>query len=164
LDVPAAFGSDPPFGATTPLGAVATDEVSGTAAPASTAAAGPTGATGPAGPPGPAGPAGPAGRPGADGRVELVVCTTSTVVEHQHGRTRHVRGEHCTTKLVSGTVKFRTSPGHFAALMRAAVVYASGIASGRGAELQVRRVLRPGTYTLTVRGRRGTSRTKVRIA
>jgi DNA-binding beta-propeller fold protein YncE len=100
-------------------------------------ATGAAGAQGPAGPPGAQGPAGPAGK------VELVTC------EKVKGK------QHCTTKLVSGTVKFTTTGlAAQATLSRHGVVYAAGTARlGHGRMslrlLPVRR-LRSGKYTLTL--------------
>lgn len=98
------------------------------------------GARGPAGPTGAQGPKGPAGK------IELVTCET-------------VKGkQRCTTKLVSGTVKFTggwaLNPSARATLSRHGVVYAAGTARtahGRTSLrlLPVRRLL-PGKYTLTL--------------
>jgi DNA-binding beta-propeller fold protein YncE len=102
-----------------------------------TGAAGAQGPAGPAGAPGPAGPAGPAGK------IELVTCKT-------------VKGkQHCTTKLVSGTVKFvATGSAARATLSRRGVVFASGSArtTRRGMSLRLvpLRTLQPGKYTLTL--------------
>ncbi len=104
---------------------------------------GPLGKVGAQGPSGPAGAQGPAGPVGPAGQVELVTC-------------RKANGKrHCTSKLVSGTVKFTTAGSSAqATLSRHGVVYAAGTArTARGGMslrlLPVRR-LRPGQYTLTL--------------
>ncbi len=101
------------------------------------------GATGPTGEKGAAGAAGAQGPAGPAGQVELVTCKT-------------VKGkQHCTTKLVSGTVKFTTtgSAGQ-ATLSRRGVVYAAGTARTAHGSMSLRllpvRSLRPGRYTLTL--------------
>ncbi len=108
--------------------------------------AGPGGAQGPAGPGGAQGPAGPAGAQGPAGpagQVELVTCKT-------------VKGkQRCTTKLVSGTVKFTTAGSSAqATLSRHGVVYAAGTARTARGRMSLRllpvRRLRPGRYTLTL--------------
>jgi hypothetical protein len=110
----------------------------GTQGPTGTGSAGEKGATGPQGPagqPGARGPAGPAGR------VELVTC-------------KKVKGkQHCTTKLVSGTVKFTTAGlAAQAALSRHGVVYARGTVRTARGRMSLRltplRKLQPGKYTL----------------
>ena len=71
----------------------------------------------------------------------------------------------CTTKLVSGTVKFTaTASSARAALSRRGVVYATGAAVAHHGRLRVRlaavRSLAPGRYTLTIgSGRRRHTRT-----
>ena len=106
------------------------------------------GATGPAGPQGEKGPAGAQGPAGPAGKVELVRCRT-------------VKGkQHCTAKLVTGTVRFTTAVASAqATLSRRGVVYAAGTARlerGRMSLwlLPVRR-LRAGRYTLTLIGGAG---------
>ena len=99
--------------------------------------AGGAGAQGPAGPTGAQGPAGPAGK------VELLTC------EKIKGK------QHCTTKLISGTVKF-TAAGSAAraTLSRNGVVFAAGTARLTRGRMSLRllpvRRLRAGTYTLTL--------------
>ncbi len=103
-------------------------------------AAGAAGPQGPAGTPGAQGPAGPAG---PAGKVELVTCTK-------------VKGkQHCTAKLVSGTVKFTTAGvAAQATLSRRGVVYAAGTARSARGRMSLRllpvRRLRSGKYTLTL--------------
>jgi hypothetical protein len=112
----------------------------GTQGPAGTGATGEKGATGAQGPAGPEGAQGPAG---PAGKVELVTCKT-------------VKGkQHCTTKLVSGTVKFTaTGSTAQATLSRHGVVFASGSARTTGGRMSLRlvplRLLPPGKYTLTL--------------
>jgi hypothetical protein len=105
-----------------------------------TGATGEKGATGVAGPQGLAGAQGPAG---PAGKIELVRCKT-------------VKGkQHCTTKLVSGTIKF-TAIGLAAqaTLSRHGVVFASGSALATRERMRLRLVplrrLRPGKYILTL--------------
>ncbi len=106
---------------------------------------GPVGEKGPAGAAGIQGSAGPAGAQGRGpaGQVELVTCKT-------------VKGkQHCTTKLVSGTVKFTTTGSAAqATLSRQGVVYAAGTARTAHGSMSLRllpvRSLRPGRYTLTL--------------
>jgi hypothetical protein len=103
---------------------------------------GTNGTQGPAGAQGPAGPAGPAGKEGPAGTVQLVTCTKAG------------KKKKCTTKTVSGTVKFTTSSMQ-ATLSRHGLVYATGAAlagtHGRlSLRLSDRRALRPGRYTLTL--------------
>ena len=99
--------------------------------------AGKAGVQGPAGPTGAQGPAGPAGK------VELVTC-------------KKVKGkQRCTTKLVSGTIKFTTAGlAAQATLSRHGVVYAAGAAHTAHGRMSLRllpvRQLRPGRYTLTL--------------
>jgi hypothetical protein len=105
--------------------------------------AGEKGATGPTGAQGAAGPAGPAGEQGPAGKVELVTCKT-------------VKGkQHCTAKLVSGTVKFEAAgTAARATLSRHGVVYAAGTARVEHGRTSLRlrplRKLQPGQYTLTL--------------
>jgi virginiamycin B lyase len=116
---------------------------------------------------GPQGLAGPQGLPGSHGpagKIELVVCT----VQKNHKKK-------CTTKLVSGVVKFTSTAGDVGASMsRAGVVYATGLAipTGDGHWRLVLthriRMLRSGRYTLTLRTlhghRRIVQRTTITIA
>ena len=147
-----ATGSEGPTGqqgATGPGGAAGAPGVAGVAGVAGAQGErGAAGAAGAAGPPGPAGPQGPAGSPGAagkqgpPGKVELVTCKPSG------------SRERCTTKLVSGPVRF-TAAAARATVSRAGAVYAAGTARrGTGGRLRLRllaiRRLRPGRYTLTL--------------
>lgn len=127
--------------------------------PGQTGAAGPTGATGQTGATGATGPRGPAGQ------IELVVCDkvikTVTISGHKH----KVTVQRCTTRLVSGTVRFTTESSDLrASVSRAHVVYGTGVAVPRGArhwELLLTRHmrrLRSGRYTLTLRTLRGRHR------
>jgi hypothetical protein len=106
-------------------------------------AIGPTGEKGSAGAQGPAGPSGAQGPEGPAGKVELVTC------EKVNGK------RHCTTKLVTGTVKFTTAGrAAQATLSRHGVVYAAGTARTADGRMRLRllsvRRLRPGRYTLTL--------------
>ncbi|HEY7934355.1 MAG TPA: hypothetical protein VID48_11085 [Solirubrobacteraceae bacterium] len=114
--------------------------------PAGSGSAGEKGASGAAGAQGPAGPngaQGPAGPVGPAGKVELVTC-------------KKVKGkQHCTAKLVSGTVKFETAGSSAqATLSRNGAVYASGTARTAHGRMSLRLTpllsLRPGKYTLTL--------------
>jgi len=112
----------------------------------STGNEGKSGATGPAGVKGATGTQGPTGaqgQAGPAGKIELVTCET-------------VKGkQHCTTKLVSGTLKF-TANGSFAraTLSRHGLVYARGTARTARRRMSLRltplRKLQPGRYTLTL--------------
>lgn len=92
---------------------------------------------GPTAPPGAQGPAGAAGPAGPAGQVELVTCKTVVV--------KKKKKQQCTTKLVSGTVKF-TATGSVAraSLSRSGVVYATG--SARRVHGRMRLVLRSSGY------------------
>jgi IPT/TIG domain/Collagen triple helix repeat (20 copies) len=111
------------------------------------------GAMGLAGPQGPAGAQGPAGPAGAPGKVELVTCK---LVKKKRRKTQH-----CKTKLVSGTVKFKASGASAAraTLSRHGRVFAAGAASVRHGRMRLRlerlRRLRAGRYTLTLIGGTG---------
>src|SRR5579875_2909570 len=154
LKVPYEAGPNAPAGAALPATGVAGDALEGTAQPA---------ASGSAGAAGPQGPAGAPGRAGSDGRIELVVCTALTT-RGRHGGSRRLTAQRCRARLVSGTVTFNASSVERATLTRGRIVYAVGVARGAFAQLRLRRALRAGTYTLTERGRRGSERTRVRIA
>jgi hypothetical protein len=121
-------------------------------------AAGPPGDSGVAGPAGAAGPQGPAGvtgatgAAGAPGQIELVTCT----IKKKKGKNTR----ECTTKMVSGTVKFTASASSLhAELSRHGVVYATGAAAFRHGQVRLRlaalRRLPRGRYTLTVGSGRG---------
>ena len=113
---------------------------------------GPTGKEGVTGNEGKSGATGPTGVKGATGtqgqaapagKIELVTCET-------------VKGkQHCTTKLVSGTLKFTTAGSSaLATLSRHGVVYAKGAARSTRGRMSLRltplRKLQPGRYTLTL--------------
>lgn len=144
--------------------------------PGQLGAPGPQGGTGSRGP---AGPAGPAGARGPAGQVELITCTVTTRRVRRSGRLRTVKSQTCSGRLVSGTVKVTTTGA-----VAAATVSRGGRVMGRGARLapesgrsgqagrggqaerggQVTRArfllsvaarLPRGTYTLTLRTRRG---------
>lgn len=81
------------------------------------------------------------------GKIELLRCKIL-----KQGKKRV---QQCTTKLVSGPVKFTTSGlAARATLSRHGVVFAAGIASGKHGRLSLRltslRKLLPGRYTLTL--------------
>jgi len=115
--------------------------------------AGAPGANGTNGAQGPAGPAGARGPAGPAGQVELVTCRTVK----KDGK----KAQDCTTKLVSGTVKFTTGDASTdATLSRHGHVYAAGTArAGARGRMSLRltpvRKLRPGNYTLTLIGGAG---------
>jgi streptogramin lyase len=116
--------------------------------PGATGAAGATGSTGPA---------------GAAGKVELVTCKTTT--RKVHHKTR--KQTKCTTKLVSGPVKFTTTKTARATLSRDGRTYASGTASvtARGPTrlvLTARRRLLPGRYALVLTTGTGARRVTTR--
>jgi hypothetical protein len=134
--------------------------VSGTGGQLPQGQTGPMGLTGPTGPAGATGPTGPTGAQGRAGQIELVVCRTVTKKRTKHGRKIPVKVKKCTTRLVSGKVKF-TIASHAvdANVSRAGVTYATGRAIPTGAgqlELVLTRrthPLRPGRYILTLRSR-----------
>ena len=118
-----------------------------------TGGSGATGATGATGAAGAAGPTGPKGATGPAGQIELVTCKALTKKVKGKKQTKQV----CTTKLVSGVVKFTTSAATAATLSRGRVVYATGSAvrSGQTTKLMLRplRHLKPGRYTLKLGAR-----------
>ena len=126
---------------------------------------------GPIGPPGPTGLAGATGAQGPAGQIELVVCRTVTKKRTKHGRKSPVKVKKCTTRLVSGTVKF-TIASHAveANVSRAGVTCATGRAiptgTGQWELMLIRRIdpLRPGRYILTLRSPRGGRRVLERTA
>jgi hypothetical protein len=124
-------------------GGPATVSLSGTGGPL---AQGPPGQTGQRGPQGPA------------GQVELVVCRTVTKTVLSHGRKHKVTRQQCSTKLVSGPVKFVTNGGSSSATVaRGGITYATGravrMSAGRWELVLTRHIhkLVPGRYTLTTR-------------
>ncbi len=133
--------------------------------------AGPTGPTGPTGTTGATGPAGPTGPQGPAGQIELVMCKAVTKTVTIHGRKHKVTVQKCTTRLVSGTVKFTIGSADLgASVARDGITYATGIAirigAGRWRVMLTRQVhkLRPGHYTLTLRTRDGGRRIAQRTA
>ena len=120
----------------------------------------PQGQQGPAGQTGQRGPTGPAGQ------IELVVCHPVTQTVTTHGRKHKVTTQSCTTRLVSGPVRFTTTGVRSnATVTRGDVTYATGLAVPMGADrwqlALTRRIrqLRPGRYTLTLTTRHGRHRT-----
>lgn len=109
---------------------------------------GSSGLTGPIGPTGPTGPAGPAGK------IELVTCKTVTTHVGKGRHRRKVHHRRCTTRLVSGPVKFTTGTKARATLSRGHTVYAAGTqrvgGPVRGFALHARRRLRQGRYRLRI--------------
>ena len=153
--VPADSG---PPGATGPAGQDGAPGATGAGGP--TGPGGPAGQTGATGAGGPAGPAGHDGAPGAVGQngapgpqgpagaagtVQVVTCTT--VTKTVHGKKRKVKS--CTTKTVSGTVKFTTAGSTRATLSRGRTIYAVGGLRNGALVLRATRTLHPGRYTLT---------------
>jgi hypothetical protein len=121
---------------------------------------GSNGAAGGQGPVGPAGPAGAQGPAGPAGQIQLVTCKTV--------KKKGKNVQQCTTKLVSGTVKFTaTGASARATLSRHGAVFAAGLARVAHGHLSLRltplRKLRAGHYTLTLisgAGSRETIRTE----
>jgi hypothetical protein len=155
-------GGSLPQGPSGPTGPTGPSGPPGPTGPASAAGAtGPTGSTGLTGPAGAAGATGATGATGARGpagQIELVTCRTVTKKRTKHGRKVAVKVQKCTTRLVSGKVKFTiASHGVEANVSRAGVTYATGraITTGRGRWQVVltRRIhpLWPGRYILTLR-------------
>jgi hypothetical protein len=123
-----------------------------------------TGGSLPQGPPGPAGgtgATGPTGAKGAPGQIELVVCRTVTKKATKNGRrvAVKVKVKKCSTRLVSGPVKFTIDKDDVgASVSRGHVVYATGKVVAAGPDrwevvLKGNKQLRAGRYTLTLRGR-----------
>ena len=124
---------------------------------------GPTGATGATGV---QGPAGPQGARGPAGKIELVLCKTVTTTRKK-GRVRK-----CSTRLVSGVIKFQLGSDDLATVTHRHIVFATGAAVPIGhGRLQLmltpRRRLRRGRYTLTLHNghgdRRSLKRTTITI-
>ena len=91
-----------------------------------------------------------------------MVCNKVTKTVTTHGKKHKTTVQHCTTRLVSGTVKFTIDGDDLGAgVSRAGVTYATGFAiatgTGRWQLMLTRhlRRLRPGRYTLTLRSRHG---------
>jgi hypothetical protein len=119
-----------------------------------------TGGPLPQGPPGQTGAAGPAGE------IELVTCKSvkkkvTKTVKHKR-KTVTVTEQQCTTKLISGTVKFTAAATARVSLTRGRVTYATGtIAAGR-LILTARRRVAAGRYMLIIRYRRDGAATTAR--
>jgi hypothetical protein len=150
-------GPTGPTGPTGPPGPIGT---TGQTGPTGTGQTGSTGLTGPVGEAGATGATGATGAPGPAGQIELVVCRTVTKKRTKHGRKVAVKVQKCTTRLVSGKVKFTAaSHGLKAGVSRAGVTYATGTAAptgkGRWQIVLTRQIhpLRPGRYILTLRTR-----------
>jgi trimeric autotransporter adhesin len=130
-----------PTGPTGPTGS------SGQTGPAgSSGTSGTSGSNGSNGSNGAQGPQGATGAQGPVGKIELVTCA-----KVKKGKKMV---EKCTTKVVSGSVKFTTTAAARASLKRGRVVYATGEVVGSGhsiSELMLVPVhaLRAGRYTLT---------------
>jgi hypothetical protein len=110
-----------------------------------------TGGQLPQGPTGATGTTGAAGPPGPVGKIELVVC--------RKVKQKKKTVNHCTSRLVSGPVKFTTASARVAASTSRADVTTTGYAvrTRDGAwrlVLSSRRELAPGRYTLSLRERR----------
>jgi len=140
----------------------------------------------PQGPPGPQGQAGQTGATGAPGQngatgasgpagqIELVVCNTVKKTTTKNGHKHTTKVQKCSTRLVSGVVKFTIDSDDLgASVSRAHHVYATGVAvpTGPGQWQLVLtrhlRHLRSGRYTLTLRTfqshHRVVQRTKITI-
>jgi len=161
LNIPYADGLTAPTGAGNPPLGVATTALSGTAVsmpagsvtvPGTTPGSGTTGA------------GGPTGAGGNNGRVELVTCKLLTHTVTVRGHTSRVTTDRCTTKLVSTPVAFPSGSSVSATLSRGGVVYASGRGSTARLELTASRPLKRGTYVLTERHGRTTTRVQVTVA
>ena len=148
-----ATGATGSTGATGPTGpAGATGATGSTGAPGP---AGATGATGSNGAPGPAGATGATGSQGPAGQIQLVTCKVVTVKV----KGKAVKRKKCTSKLVSGPVKFTTSSAvRRASLTRGGVLYATGIVTNKGLVLHALRPVKAGRYTLTLRYWQGKTR------
>jgi hypothetical protein len=150
------------------LNSPASVSLSGTGGQLPQGPTGPTGSTGPIGPTGPPGATGATGQTGAQGRagrIELVACRTVTHKRTKNGRKVAIKVKKCTTRLVSGPVKFTIDGDDLGATVsRAGVTYATGVAIPTGTDRQQlvlthrMRKLRSGRYTLTLRTPRGRHR------
>jgi hypothetical protein len=107
--------------------------------------------------PGASGGTGATGPQGSAGQIELVLCKKITKTVTTHGHKHEVSVRKCTTRLVSGVLKFTTVANDLrASVARAGVVYATGLAvrtgPGRWQLLLTHnaRTLRPGRYALTL--------------
>jgi hypothetical protein len=120
-----------------------------------------TGGQLPHGPPGQIGQTGAQGPPGPAGKVELVLCQKTKKTTIKYHKKHKTTVQKCSTRLISGTVKFTTGSDRVGATVsRAGITYASGLAVPTGPGhwqlvLKDRRILRPGRYTLTLTTRRG---------
>jgi len=142
-------GSPGPAGQPGPQGTPGSPGPAGQPGPQGTLGpAGPAGQPGPQGTPGPTGPSGPAGE------IELVSCKTVTKTVDVHGHQRNLTSHDCTTKRMSGTVKFTTTFAR-ATLTRAGVTYATGTADLTHLVLHAHRRVPNGRYTLLLRHRDG---------
>jgi hypothetical protein len=143
--------------APTPPPAVALSGTGGPLPQGPTGSTGPTGPTGPMGRTGATGARGPTGPRGPAGKLALITCKTT--IQKVRGRTR--RFQKCKSRLVAGTVIFTTvSSSVPATISRRGVIFATGASlptSGGGTVLVManRRALHFGSYTLTLRTRRG---------
>ena len=153
LNIPYGNGSTAPIGGNSPVG-VLTASLSGTAT--ATATPSPTGTAG-------TGPS-ESGSGGTTTKTELVTCkqTTKTVKVDDHNR--RMSTEQCTTKLVSAPVVLPSGSGVIATLLRGGVVDATGRGSSARVELIARRTLKRGTYVLSERRGRTTTRLQVTLA
>lgn len=99
----------------------------------------------------PQGPRGAAGPPGKAGQIRLVTCRMLTVKVRGH----KVRRRRCTTKVITGAVKFTVASAAHVSLVRRGVLYATGTTGRAGFVLHARRPVGAGRYTLRLRYRRG---------
>ena len=87
--------------------------------------------------------------------------TKTTKTTTKNGKKHKTTVQHCTTKLVSGTVKFTINSNISAAVPRGGVTYATGLAIPTGTDrwqlilTHHQHTLRPGRYTLTLKRRHG---------
>ena len=128
--------------------------LSGNGVPANSGPAGVTGPAGTTGPAGATGPAGPRGARGRPGEILLVSCRTVIATIRRHGHRVKVRRYRCTSRHITGTVRFTTT-GARARLVRGHVLYASGSIRHGRLMLHARRGTRPGRYTLILTHRHG---------
>jgi hypothetical protein len=149
LNIPYGNGSTAPIGGNSPVG-VLTASLSGTA----TAAPSPAG-TG-------------TSESGSSGttttKTELVTCKQMTRTVKVDGHSRRVSNEQCATQFVAAPVVLPSGSGVIATLLRGGVVDASGRGSSARVELIARRTLKRGTYVLSERRGRTTTRLQVTLA
>jgi hypothetical protein len=150
LNIPYGQGPTPPTGAGNPPVGVVTVSLSG---PVTSAPAAPVPGGSPVG-----------GQGASTSKIELVTCKQTTKTVTSGGHSRRVAMEQCTTESVSAPVVLPSGSGVIATLSRGGVVDASGRGSSARVELIAHRTLKRGTYVLSERRGRTTTRLQVTLA